>query len=198
MSAQTPFRVFAVAVKTWLVCLVVLGIAYPLLVTGIAQLALPEPAGGSIVTAPDGAAVGSRLIGQAFISTRYFHGRPSAAGEGYDAMASGGSNLGPTSARLAETIGARAETALRQEPGLEHGRIPADMLTASASGLDPDISPANALAQVPRVARARGLDEDAVRRLVLSMVRGRDLGLIGEPRVNVLELNLALDGMGTP
>ena len=197
MSGPKPLRVFIVAIRTWVVGFLVLGLAYPLLVTGIAQLALPEPAGGSLVTAADGTVVGSRLIGQAFSSEGYFHGRPSAAGEGYDAMASGGSNLGPTSALLAETLAERADAALRREPGLERGLIPADMLTASASGLDPDISPANALAQVPRVAEARGLTEDEVRQLVFSMVRERDLGIIGEPRVNVLELNMALDGIGT-
>lgn len=198
MSAATSTRVFSVALRTWLVSLLILGVMYPLGVTLIARVAFSDRAGGSIITSPDGTVLGSGLIGQEFSSDRYFHGRPSAAGDGYDAMASGGSNLGPTSAELARTLRARAEEALAREPGLEAGAIPVDMIAASASGLDPDISPANALAQVPRVARARGVVEDEVRSLVLSMVRGRDLGFVGEPRVNVLELNLALDGIDTP
>jgi len=198
MSAATSRRVFSVAIRSWLVSLLVLGVLYPLGVTWMARAALPDRAGGSIITSPDGTVLGSALIGQEFSSDRYFHGRPSAAGDGYDATASGGSNLGPTSAELATTLRARAAEALVREPGLETSVIPADMITASASGLDPDISPANALAQVPRVARVRGMAEDDLRALVLSMVRRRDLGFIGEPRVNVLELNLALDGIETP
>jgi K+-transporting ATPase ATPase C chain len=182
----------------WLVSLLILGVMYPLGVTLIARIGLPDRAGGSIITSPDGTVLGSALIGQEFLSARYFHGRPSAAGDGYDAMNSGGSNLGPTSAELARTLRARAEEALVREPGLAAGAIPADMIAASASGLDPDISPANALAQVPRVARARGMAARDLRALVLSSVRGRDLGFVGEPRVNVLELNLALDAIETP
>lgn len=198
MSAATSTRVFNVAIRSWLVSLLILGVVYPLCVTLITRVVFPNRAGGSIITSRDGTVVGSALIGQKFFSDRYFHGRPSAAGDGYDAMASGGSNLGPTSAELARTLRARAEEALAREPGLEARAIPADMIAASASGLDPDISPANALAQVTRVARAREAGEDEVRALVLSMVRGRELGFIGEPRVNVLELNLALDGIETP
>jgi K+-transporting ATPase ATPase C chain len=191
-------RVFSVALRTWLVSFLVLGVLYPVFITVIARVALPIQAGGSLVTTADGTVVGSALIGQEFTSEEYFHARPSAAGEGYDAMASGGSNLGPTSAVLAQTLRDRADAALEREPGLADGAIPVDMLTASASGLDPHISPANALAQVPRVARAREMEEDELRTLVLSMVRGRDLGFVGEPRVNVLEINMALDGTRTP
>jgi len=198
MSTTTSTRVFSVALRSWLVSLLILGVLYPLGMTLLARVAFPDRAGGSLVTSPDGTVVGSTLIGQEFSSEGYFHGRPSAAGDGYDAMASGGSNLGPTSAELARTLRERAAEALVREPGLEAGAIPADMIAASASGLDPDISPANALAQVPRVARARGMAEDDVRALVLSLVRGRDLGFIGEPRVNVLAINLALDGIETP
>jgi K+-transporting ATPase ATPase C chain len=198
MSASTSTRVFSVALRTWLVSLLILGVMYPLGVTLIARAAFPDHAGGSVITSPDGTVRGSALIGQEFSSDRYFHGRPSAAGDGYDAMASGGSNLGPTSAELASTLRARAKETLAREPGLEAGTIPADMIAASASGLDPDISPANALAQVPRVARARGMAARDLRALVLSSVRGRDLGFVGEPRVNVLELNLALDAIETP
>jgi len=198
VSGPKPLRIFSVAIRLWLIGFVVLGLGYPLLVTGAARLALPANSGGSLITREDGVVIGSRLVGQSFSSDRYFHGRPSAAGEGYDALASGGSNLGPTSAELAQTLAARAEEALQREPGLEHGSIPADMITASGSGLDPHISPATALAQVARVAHARGLAEDEVNRLVVSLVRGRDLGLIGEPRVNVLELNVALDEIERP
>jgi len=197
MSTQAPVRVFSVAIRTWVVTLLVLGLAYPLAMTGIARVLFPVKAGGSMVSAADGTVVGSALIGQSFTSARYFRSRPSVAGEGYDALRSGGSNLGPTSAVLAATLGERAEEVVARDPGLEPGSIPADMITASASGLDPEISPANALAQVERVSAVRGLQEDEVRYLVLSLVRGRDLGFIGEPRVNVLELNMALDEMGS-
>ncbi|MBS3974667.1 MAG: potassium-transporting ATPase subunit KdpC [Actinobacteria bacterium] len=173
----------------------VLGLAYPLLVTGAARVAFPEQARGSLLVDAEGVVRGSRLIGQLFTSERYFHGRPSAAGAGYDAAASGGSNLGPTSQALVKAVEERVAAAIAREVGLEPGTVPADMVTASASGLDPHISPATALAQVARVARARGLREDDVRALVTSRIEPRDLGFIGEPRVNVLELNLALDGM---
>lgn len=190
-------RILVTAVRMWLVALLALGLAYPLVITGMARVLMPSNAQGSLLDAGDGADVGSRLIGQEFESERYFHGRPSAAGAGYDPMRSGASNLGPASADLAAVLADRAEAAIASEPGLVRGEIPADMVTSSASGLDPDISPANALAQVPRVARARGLGEDDVRQLVMSRVTGRDLGFIGEPRVNVLELNIALDGIET-
>ncbi|GLK71229.1 potassium-transporting ATPase subunit KdpC [Ancylobacter dichloromethanicus] len=175
------------------------GLAYPLAVTGLAQLALPEAANGSPVVV-GGRVVGSSLIGQSFTSKRYFHGRPSATTgadpadpaksieDPYNAASSTGSNLGPSSAALAEAVKARVAA-------LGGGPVPADLVTASASGLDPDISPAAAALQVSRVASARGLPEDEVRALVNGSTMGRRFGLLGEPRVNVLALNLALDAL---
>jgi potassium-transporting ATPase KdpC subunit len=186
------FRYALTSLKMMAVFVVALGIAYPLAVTGVAQVAFPAQANGSIVRV-GGTPVGSALIGQEFSSARYFHPRPSAAGGGYDPTASGGSNLGPTSRILVDTVRARVASATAENPGLASGSVPVDMVTASGSGLDPDISVANALAQVPRVARARGLGADLLRALVERHVTGRMLGFLGEPRVNVLEINLALD-----
>lgn len=175
---------------------VLVGLAYPLLMFGVGQVAFRGGAEGSLVRGTNGQVVGSRLIGQAFDAPEYFWGRPSAAGDGYDAGASGASNLGPTSHRLAGTVRQRIRALLAANPGRTAADIPAELVTASGSGLDPDISPAAAEFQVPRVAAARGLDPDRVRALVRQHTKGRDLGFLGEPRVNVLELNLALDTGG--
>jgi len=183
------------AIVVTLVLMVVTGILYPGLVTGVARLLFPHQADGSLVTV-DGRVVGSLLIGQTFASARYFHARPSAAGNGYDDTLSGGTNLGPTSAKLADTLIVQAvDSAVKLDHWVK-GQIPSDLVTSSGSGLDPDISPASALGQVARVARARGLPESEVRSLVASHTKGRTLGLLGEPRVNVLWLNLALDSLG--
>jgi K+-transporting ATPase ATPase C chain len=180
-------------VLTLLLCAVT-GLLYPGLVTAVAQLLFPNQANGSLIVR-NGQPVGSRLIGQAFTAPYYFHSRPSAAGAGYDATASAGSNKGPTDRKLADTLIAQAVDNVVREDGGEKGHIPADMVTASGSGLDPDISPANALLQVDRVARERGADARAVRALVEQNTAGRQFGVLGEPRVNVLELNLALDSV---
>jgi K+-transporting ATPase ATPase C chain len=180
------------AVTLTLILCVLTGVVYPGVVTGLAQLLFPRQANGSLI-AVGGNVIGSRLIGQAFARPGYFHPRPSAAGAGYDAMASGGTNEGPTSHALAESIAARVDSVHRRD-GVR-GPVPADMVTASGSGLDPHISPANAMLQVMRVARARGVRPETIRALVQHHVEARQLGIFGDPRVNVLELNLALDSL---
>ncbi len=179
------------ALALTLLLMLLTGLGYPAIVTGLARLLFPAQATGSLLRR-DGAVVGSRLIGQAWSGDQWFHGRPSAGG--YDGTASGGRNLGPTSRRLDSLVGLTVDSAVERE-GVVRGRVPADLVTASASGLDPDLSPAAALAQVPRVARARGLSPASVQGLVIRRIEAPQFGLLGEPRVNVLQLNLALDSL---
>jgi K+-transporting ATPase ATPase C chain len=193
---RLPFRQTWTAIRALVVFTVVLGIVYPAVVFGVGQLATPAQANGSLVKV-DGKVVGSSLIGQSFADTdgnalpQWFQSRPSAAGDGYDAAASSGSNYGPNNADLIKAIKAR-QSAIATQDGVDVREIPADAVTASASGLDPHISPAYALLQVSRVAKANGLDEATVRKLVDDHIQSRDLGYLGEPTVNVLQLNIAL------
>jgi K+-transporting ATPase ATPase C chain len=166
-----------------------LGIIYPLVITGLAQALFHDKANGQIIQ-KNGEAIGSRIIGQPFVSDKYFHSRPSAAGNGYDAANSGGSNLGPTNQKLIDRLKGDVAAAQSENPNTP---VPIDLVTTSGSGLDPDITPAAALFQVPRIARVRGLSQNQVRALVESHIQQRQFGILGEPRVNVLELNLALD-----
>jgi K+-transporting ATPase ATPase C chain len=186
-------RALLVSLRMAVVTIVLMGLVYPLVVWGIGAVLFPKQAAGSLLTNSSGTVIGSSLIAQSFTADKYFHPRPSAAGAGYDAMSSSASNLGPTSKALIDLVKARVATETLENPGLTAGNVPVDMVTASGSGLDPDISPDNAAAQVARVAKARGLSVDAVKQLVAQHTRSRDLGFLGEPRVNVLELNLALD-----
>ena len=180
---------FLIAVLMTIVTTILLGVVYPLVVTGFAQVLFRDKANGQLIER-DGKIIGSRIIGQGFSSPGYFKSRPSAAGTGYDAANSAGTNLGPTNKKLVDAVRAAADDAKKENPGVA---VPVDMVTSSASGLDPHISPANAAFQLPRVARERGVGEDAVRRLVAEHTEGRQFGFLGEPVVNVLELNLALD-----
>jgi K+-transporting ATPase ATPase C chain len=180
------------ALVVFLAFTVLTGVAYPLAVTGVAQIAFPGRADGSLIER-NGEVVGSRLVGQTVSGLRYFHPRPSAAGDGYDAMASGPSNLGPTNEELLAAVRQRRIEYRRENVLPGNAAVPIDALTASGSGLDPHISPANARLQAPRVARARELPVDRVLALVDSHTDDRSLGFLGEPGVNVLELNLALD-----
>ena len=168
---------------------IVLGIVYPLVVTALAQALFHDKANGELIV-KDGKVVGSRLIGQTFISDRYFHSRPSAAGNGYDAANSSASNLGPTNHALIDRVNASVAQLKTENPNQP---VPIDLVTTSGSGLDPDITPASAEFQIPRIAKARGLSEATVRTLVAKHTQGRQLGFLGESRVNVLELNLDLD-----
>lgn len=183
---------FRPAIVLTVVLCIITGLIYPGIVTGLVQVLFPRQAQGSLITA-NGQVIGSSLIGQRFTGAKYFHPRPSAAGAGYDDTLSGGTNLGPTSAKLADTLIADAIDTVVRDDGGRRGAIPSDMVTSSGSGLDPDISPANAHLQVSRVARARGLDAGAVQAIVDRYTLGRQFGVLGERRVNVLKLNLALD-----
>jgi K+-transporting ATPase ATPase C chain len=181
-----------------LVLTFLLGIVYPVAMTGFARVLFPFQAEGSLITR-DGQIVGSELIGQNFTAPAHFQGRPSAAGDkGYDATSSSGSNLGPTNKSFIGTVKQRVKDVVEKNPGVTLGQVPVDLVTASGSGLDQEISPAAAELEVPRVAKARGLSEDTVRSLVRAHTRPRWAGVLGEPGVNVLELNLALDEMGKP
>ena len=174
-----------------IVTTVLFGLAYPLVITGLAQVIFPENANGQLIRGADGAVIGSRLLGQPFVSPGYFRSRPSAAGaNGYDAAGSSGSNFGPMNPKLTARVQADLTKLQHENPGL---LVPIDLVTTSGSGLDPHISPAGAEFQIPRVARERGLTQDELRQLVSTHTEGRQFGFLGEPRVNVLELNLALD-----
>jgi len=170
---------------------ILLGLIYPLVITGLAQVLFHDKANGQILHR-NGEAIGSRIIGQPFSSAKYFHSRPSNAGNGYDAANSGGTNYGPTLQKLIDRVQADAKALHEENPSQP---VPVDLITTSASGLDPEITPAAAEFQLPRVARERGIPESTIRDLVQKHTRQRDLGLLGEPRVNVLELNLALDDL---
>ena len=173
-----------------IVTTVLFGLVYPLVITGLAQVIFPENANGQLIRAADGTVIGSRLLGQPFVSPGYFRARPSAAN--YDAAASSGSNLGPMNPKLIDRVKADAAKLQAENPGKA---VPVDLITTSGSGLDPHISPAAAEFQIPRVARERGMSEGELRQLVTEHTEGRQFGFFGEPRVNVLELNLALDAV---
>jgi K+-transporting ATPase ATPase C chain len=200
-SSRALGRTLWVAVRAMVVFTLVLGVGYTFAVTAVGQLALPAQANGSVLRGADGEVVGSSLIGQSFTDAdgqalpEYFQSRPSAAGDGYDGGASSGSNLGPENADLVAAIAERKASIATRE-GVAESEVPADAVTASASGLDPHISPAYASIQVDRVAAARGLSADEVRDLVAEYTQGPDLGFLGDATVNVTELNLALDGLG--
>jgi K+-transporting ATPase ATPase C chain len=181
--------VWKTAIRFTLITTVLLGLGYPLLVTGIAGVVFPHKAAGSLIL-KDGNVIGSALLAQSFTSDRYFHPRPSAAGNGYDATASGGSNLAQSSKTLVDRIQGSIDKLAAENPGKP---VPIDLVTTSGSGLDPDITPDAAYFQVPRVAKARNLSEAQVQKLIEQHITPRQLGLLGEPRVNVLELNLDLD-----
>lgn len=191
-SSETMRAHMGTAFVYTIVSVIALGIVYPLILTGLAALAFPRQANGSLVRV-DGVVVGSDLVGTAWHDPRYFSGRPSAAGKGYDPTSTGGTNLGPTSKKLIDATRAALKTLRAANPEAT-GPIPMDLVTSSASGIDPDISPEAAYYEAPRIAKARGIGVAAVNDVIARLVHGRTLGFLGEPHVNVLELNLALDG----
>lgn len=186
-------RHLGTALRVTIVSIVLLGLIYPFMMTGLAQLIFPRQANGSLLTV-NGKAVGSTIVGQLWTKPQYFQGRPSAAGKGYDPTSTGGTNLGPTSKKLIDATKATIATLEKQNPDAS-GAPPMDLVTSSGSGIDPDISPEAAYWEAPRVAHARGMKLDSVNALVAQHVQGRTFGFLGEPHVNVLELNLALDGV---
>ena len=191
-ATQSAHSVWKTSILFTLVTTVLLGLGYPLLVTGVAGLLFPRQAAGSLIKLNDGTVIGSELLAQSFTSDRYFHPRPSAAGNGYDATSSGGSNLAQSNKTLVTRIQGDIDKLAAQNPGKP---VPIDLVTTSASGLDPDITPDAAYYQAPRIAKARNLSEESVRKLIEQHITSRQLGLLGEPRVNVLKLNLDLDKM---
>jgi K+-transporting ATPase ATPase C chain len=189
LAAPVKHSLWGTSIRFTLLATVLFGLGYPLLVTGISAVLFPHKAAGSLIL-KDGQVIGSELLAQSFTSDRYFHPRPSAAGNGYDATSSGGSNLAQSNAKLVQRIQGDIDKLSAENPGHP---VPIDMVTTSGSGLDPDITPDNAYFQAPRIAKARHLTEDQVRQLIEQHVAGRTLGLLGEPRVNVLALNIDLD-----
>jgi K+-transporting ATPase ATPase C chain len=188
-AAPAPHSVWLTSIRFTLIATLLLGLGYPLVVTGVAAVLFPHKAEGSLIL-KNGQVIGSELLAQSFTSDRYFHPRPSAAGNGYDATASGGSNLAQSSQKLVQRIQGDIDKFAAENPGKP---VSIDMVTTSGSGLDPDITPDNAYFQAPRIAKARGLAEDAVRKLIAQDTTDRQFGVLGEPRINVLALNLDLD-----
>jgi K+-transporting ATPase ATPase C chain len=192
-AAPVTHSVWKTSIRFTLVTAVLLGLGYPLLMTGIARIFFPHQAEGSLIRLNDGTVIGSELLAQSFTADKYFHPRPSAAGNGYDATASSGSNLAQSSKTLVDRIQGSIDKLAAENPGKP---VPIDLVTTSASGLDPDITPDAAYFQAPRVAKARSLSEDRIHQLIEQHITGRQMGLLGEPRVNVLALNLDLDKIG--
>jgi potassium-transporting ATPase KdpC subunit len=188
-ESTVKHSLWGTSIRFTIVTAIIFGLGYPLLMTGLAKVLFPRQADGSLIVR-NGQVIGSELIAQSFVSDKYFHPRPSAAGNGYDATSSGGTNLAQSNAKLPVRMQADIDKLAAENPGKS---VPIDMVTYSASGLDPDITPDNAYFQAPRIAKARGLTEAAVRSLIDEHTKGRTLAFIGEPRVNVLDLNLALD-----
>ena len=191
-ESTVKHSLWGTSIRFTIVTAVIFGLGYPLLMTGLAKVLFPRQAEGSLIVR-NGQVIGSELIAQSFVSDKYFHPRPSAAGNGYDATSSGGTNLAQSNAKLPARMQGDIDKLAAENPGKP---VPIDMVTYSASGLDPDITPDNAYFQAPRIAKTRGLTEAAVRSLIDQQIKGRTLGFIGEPRVNVLDLNLALDDQG--